>query len=287
MNLQEKAPIFILAGGLGTRISEETMLKPKPMIEIGEIPILIHLMRSYYAYGFNDFVICSGYRSWEVKEYFLHYQFRLNHLMIDHRNSAQRPPSVVGENQDQESWRVRVIDTGLETMTGARIAKAFDIVSQDEKIENFGVTYGDGLSDINLTDEFEFHREHGRIGTLAGVPPVSRFGELDLNQSGQVRKFLEKPVGGTSLINGGFFFFNKEFRQYLTDDSSLVLEREPLEGLAGDGELMVYEHRGFWQCMDTLRDKNLLQTLWDSGAAPWLVPREKIMRRQRAIELAL
>lgn len=268
-----KIPVFILAGGLGTRLSEETTLKPKPMVEVGELPVLVHLMRSYYAYGFNDFVICGGYKSWEIKRYFLDYEFRNNHLQIDHRIKSDERPNTIGRNEAQEKWRVRVIDTGLETMTGGRVARAFDIAMAQEPFEEFGVTYGDGLSDVDLTEEFQYHRDHGLIGTVLGVKPTARFGELDLADDGTVTGFVEKPESKQALINGGFFFFKKAFRDYLSDEAGCILERKPLSGLAEDCELKMFPHAGFWQPMDTLRDRNHLQELWESGKAPWSSPR--------------
>jgi glucose-1-phosphate cytidylyltransferase len=264
-----KVPVFILAGGMGTRISEETVLKPKPMIEIGEVPIIVHLMRWYHSFGFNDFVICGGYKSWEIKDYFLNYQFRQNNLCIDHRVDVQSPPHFQGESYGHEKWRVRVIDTGLETMTGGRVARAFDIASKTDPIDNFAVTYGDGLTDADLGKEFAFHSKHGKLATMLGVKPLSRFGELDTEDSGLVRSVIEKPESKQALINGGFFFFKKEFRNYLDTKRELILERGPLEKLVHDRQMMVYEHNGFWQCMDTLRDKTQLQEIWDSGKAPW------------------
>ena len=263
-----EVPVFILAGGLGTRISEESHLKPKPMLEIGETPILVHIMRSYYRHGFNDFVICAGYRSWEIKNYFLSYEYRTNHVEIDHRTSANRAPSTVGTSATQENWRVRVIDTGLDTMTGARVALAYDQVKA-EGFKHFAVTYGDGVSDVDLDHEFQFHLKHGRVGTVLGVAPQARFGELDLDDQGVVEGFLEKPEHRQGLINGGFFFFKNEFRKYLTTDPALTLEREPLIQLAQEKQLLAHKHTGFWHPMDTLRDKNYLQGLWDSKKAPW------------------
>lgn len=265
-----KTPIFLLAGGLGTRLSEETHLKPKPMLEVGEIPILVHIMRWYYSFGFNDFVICAGYRSWEIKQYFLDYEFRRNHLVIDHRASLNTPPKALGVNAEQEKWRVRVIDTGLETMTGGRIARAFDAVSETDSFDHFGVTYGDGLCDVNLHEELGFHVEHGKVGTVLGVHPTARFGELDVSAQGRVEGFLEKPESRQGLINGGFFFFKREFRNYLASDTSVILERKPLETLAKDQQLMMFRHSGFWHPMDTQRDKNYLQEIWEKGKAPWL-----------------
>lgn len=263
-------PIFILAGGFGTRISEESQIKPKPMVEIGDLPVLLHLMRSYYRAGFNDFVICAGYKAWLIKEFFMNYEAKCNHIELDHRENLNQPVKTFGEDMPQEKWRVRVIDTGQNVMTGARIACAFDIVSKRESFEHFGVTYGDGLCDVDLKAEFAFHLEKNKTGTVLGVKPVARFGELEVTAQGMVEGFLEKPQSKQGFVNGGFFFFKKDFRRYLSADADCVLERKPLEKIATDRELMVYEHNGFWQPMDTLRDKNHLQELWDSGKAPWL-----------------
>jgi glucose-1-phosphate cytidylyltransferase len=265
---KDKIPVFILAGGLGTRLSEETSLKPKPMVEVGDIPILVHIMRYYYSFGFNDFVVCAGYRSWDIKQYFLNYEFRKSHLEIDHRRSLDQRPTGFGENGSQEKWRVRVIDTGVDTMTGGRIARAFDEVARTDSFSHFAVTYGDGVCDVNLDDELGFHMKHGKIGTVLGVHPSARFGELEVSND-RVESFQEKPQSKQGLINGGFFFFNREFRKYLGKEDGMVLEQSPLAGLARDGQLMMYKHMGFWQPMDTLRDKNQLQALWDSRKAPW------------------
>lgn len=271
MNKNQNIPVFILAGGLGTRISEETHLKPKPMVEVGDVPVLLHLMRWYYSFGFNDFVICAGYRSWEIKNFFLDYQFRQNHISIDHR-AGHCSPMVLGTNMAQENWRVRVIDTGVDCMTGARIARAFDFLREVEKesFQDFAVTYGDGLSNVNLNQELDYHLEHQKLGTVLAVPPFARFGELDV-QGKRVTGFIEKPEDKQGLINGGFFFFKSDFRNYLETDLKCTLERAPLVQLAKDNHLMMYEHRGFWHPMDTLRDKVYLQGLWESGKAPWCV----------------
>ncbi len=266
----KNVPVFILAGGLGTRLAEETTVKPKPMVEIGEVPILLHLMRWYYSFGFNDFIVCAGYLSWEIKKYFLTYQYRRNHLEIDHRSSLDAPATMLGKNKEQEKWRVRVIDTGSDCLTGGRVARAFDEVSKTDQFEDFAVTYGDGLSDVDLDAELKFHREHGKVGSVLGVRPLARFGELDVRDDNKVQSFLEKPQSRQGLINGGFFFFKKEFRaKYLKDSSDCFLEREPLAKLATDGQLMMFKHLGFWHPMDMIRDKVHLQGLWDSGKAPW------------------
>ncbi|MGK5086844.1 sugar phosphate nucleotidyltransferase [Bdellovibrionota bacterium FG-2] len=273
MTKKQNVPVFILAGGLGTRISEETDLKPKPMVEIGEIPILVHIMRWYYAAGFDDFVICGGYRCWEIKNYFLNYEFRPNNLVIDHRNSGDVPPAAFGRNSAQEKWRVRVIDTGLNCMTGGRIARAFDLVSNekggDTDCSTFAVTYGDGLSDVDLVSELEFHKTHGKLGTVLGVHPAARFGEIELQAGGRVKSFAEKPQSREGYINGGFFFFRSGARKYLRAEPDCILEQGPLAKLAQDSELMMHKHDGFWQPMDTIREKQLLQGLWEKGA-PWL-----------------
>lgn len=271
MKKYSNVPVFILAGGLGTRISEETALKPKPMIEIGGTPILVHIMRWYYRHGFNDFVICAGYRAWEIKNYFLNYEFRASHLEIDHRNNENQPAKSFGKNISQEQWRVRVIDTGENCMTGGRIARALDEVQGNTAFENFAVTYGDGLCDVNLGDELAFHERHGQIGTILGVAPMARFGELDIDPQGKVAHFAEKPQSRQGLINGGFFFFKRSFKSYLSTNADCILEKAPLMKLAEDSQLMNFAYKGFWQPMDTLRDKTQLEEMWASGKAPWRV----------------
>lgn len=263
-------PVFVLAGGQGTRLSEETQLRPKPMVEIGEIPILVHIMRWYYGHGFRDFVICAGYRSWDIKHFFLNYESRMNHLVIDHRQSLTTPPASYGKSTAQEQWRVRVLDTGVDAMTGARLARAIDIVAADEPFDDFAVTYGDGVSDVDLTRELAFHREHGAVGTVMAVRTQQRFGVLKLDQRAKVTGFVEKPDDRQETVSAGFFFFKNKFREYLDSRSECVLERQPLERLAADGGLMGFKHAGFWYPMDTLRDKTYLEGLWQSGAAPWV-----------------
>jgi glucose-1-phosphate cytidylyltransferase len=266
----QSTPVFILAGGRGTRVAEETHAIPKPMIEVGDIPVLLHLMRWYYAAGFQEFVICAGYRAWQIKEYFLSYSWRRTDVELDMRNPQD--PQVVGHGVSalQEKWRVRVIDTGLDCMTGGRIARAFDAVSKTHSLETFAVTYGDGLSNVDLAAEFAFHQQHKNVGTMLGVHPPARFGELEIGTDHRVTAFLEKPQSRQGYINGGFMFFQKDFRKYLSDQDSCVLEREPLSKLAKDGGLNVFKHEGFWQPMDTLRDKQVLQEMWEQGKAPWI-----------------
>ena len=264
-------PIFILAGGLGTRISEETQMKAKPMVEIGGIPVLIHLMRYYCSFGFNDFVICGGYRVADIKNYFLNYRYNIHDLEIDTRASMKSSITILSESSMEERWRVRILDTGVPTMTGGRVARALDAIGPLQEFQDFGLTYGDGLCDANLCEEFKFHCEHGATGTVLGVKNFARFGELDVVEGTKVNGFLEKPEFRQGFINGGFFFFKKSFRNDLDTAETLVLERDPLQNLAKRGELRVFKHSGFWYAMDTLRDRNHLQTLWDSRQAPWTV----------------
>jgi len=240
------------------------------MIEVGEVPILIHIMRWYYSFGFNDFVICAGYRSWEIKHYFINYELRQNHLEIDHRKHLTLPITTIGRNLAQEKWRVRILDTGTECMTGGRVARALDLICSTDKFTDFALTYGDGLADVHLEKEYEFHKSQDLVGTVLGVRPQARFGELTVNKNNQVESFAEKPQLTQSFINGGFFFFKKEFRKFLNNEASCVLEREPLVNLAAAGQLLMFPHLGFWQPIDTLRDKNFIEKLIESGKAPWI-----------------
>jgi glucose-1-phosphate cytidylyltransferase len=251
----------ILAGGMGTRLSEETGRVPKPMVEIGGRPILWHILKIYSHWGINEFIICLGYKGYVIKEYFANYFLHMSDVSFD---IASGTMDVI-QNQ-AEPWRVTLIDTGLNTMTGGRIKKIVPLVENDEA---FCLTYGDGVADINLSSLIDFHERHGALATVTAVPPPKRFGQLLIEDS-KVSKFQEKPDADGGWINGGFFVLSPKIAQYLGDDTS-VWEREPLERLTEDGELRAYRHDGFWQPMDTLRDKNYLEGLWSSGTAPWKV----------------
>ncbi len=251
----------ILAGGLGTRISEETHLKPKPMIEIGGKPILWHIMKIYSHYGVNDFVICCGYRGYVVKEYFANYFLHMSDVTFDMRNNSMQVLQ-----QSAEPWRVTLIDTGEETMTGGRLRRAAPYVKGEEA---FCFTYGDGLSDVNISELIAFHQAQKVKATLTATLPPGRFGALDM-RGHKVRTFKEKPKGDGGMINGGFFVLSPAVLD-LIDGDDCIWEREPLEILAEHGELAAYQHHGFWQAMDTLRDKTHLEELWQSGQAPWRV----------------
>jgi len=249
----------ILAGGLGTRISEETHLKPKPMIEIGGKPILWHILKMYSAHGVNDFVICCGYKGYMIKEYFANYFLHMSDVTFDMSKN-----SMEVHQHSAEPWRVTLVDTGDDTLTGGRIKRVAKYVKDDEL---FCMTYGDGVSDVNITELIAFHKAQKVMATLTATTPPGRFGALDLN-SHKVNSFMEKPKGDGALINGGFFVLSSKVLDYITDDKT-IWEREPLERLAKEGNLAAYQHTGFWQPMDTLRDKTQLEELWQSGDAPW------------------
>jgi glucose-1-phosphate cytidylyltransferase len=249
----------ILAGGLGTRISEESHLKPKPMIEIGGRPILWHIMKLYSAYGFNDFIICLGYKGYVVKEYFANYVLHNADLTIDLAKGT-----VEHHATNHEPWRITLVDTGESTMTGGRIKRIAPYLTPGEP---FFVTYGDGVADLDLRALAEFHNKHGKEATVTAVAPPGRYGALEI-KDGEVRRFIEKPPGDNGLINGGFFVLQPQVIERIADDAT-IFEQEPLTGLAEDRQLMAYPHEGFWAAMDTLRDKNHLEALWASGEAPW------------------
>lgn len=251
----------ILAGGLGTRLSEETSTRPKPMVEIGGKPILWHILKTYAHHGVNDFVICCGYKGYVIKEYFANYFLHMSDVTFDMRSNRMEV-----HHKRAEPWNVTLVDTGDDSMTGGRLLRVAKYVKDEEA---FCFTYGDGVSDIDITATLEFHREHGKAATLTATYPPGRFGALDINNR-QVRSFKEKPQGDGAMINGGFFVLNPEVLKYVTDDKT-IWEQEPLMRLAADGQLMAYEHEGFWQPMDTLRDKHHLEELWAAGRAPWKV----------------
>ena len=252
----------ILAGGLGTRISEETGSRPKPMVEIGGKPILWHIMKIYSHYGIHDFVICCGFRGYVIKEYFANYFLHMSDVTFDMENNEMQV-----HHRFAEPWRVTLVDTGEDTMTGGRIKKIKPYV---EKEKSFCLTYGDGVSDVNISKLISFHQEHGKKATLTAVYPPGRFGALDIGKKGNVRNFQEKPKGDGGMINGGFFVLSPSVLSVIRDDQT-IWEREPLEKLAKTKQMMAYRHEGFWQPMDTQRDKNLLEELWNSGQAPWKV----------------
>lgn len=251
----------ILAGGLGTRISEETHLKPKPMIEIGGKPILWHIMKLYSAYGINDFIVCCGYKGYIIKEYFANYFLHMSDVTFDMVNNEMQV-----HQRKAEPWRVTLVDTGEETLTGGRLKRVSDYVKNEEA---FCFTYGDGVADVNVSSLIDFHQKHGKLATVTAVQPPGRYGALNMQDS-LVKGFTEKPKGDGGWINGGFFVLSPECLKYIQDDRS-SWEGEPLTNLANDIELMAFEHSGFWQPMDTLREKNMLEDLWQSGKAPWKV----------------
>jgi len=254
--------VVILAGGFGTRISEESHLKPKPMIEIGGRPILWHIMKIYSSFGFNDFIICLGYKGYCIKEYFAHYFLHESDVTFDFREGNQR----IVHSHSAEPWRVTLVDTGPETMTGGRVKRIAPYLEG----QPFMLTYGDGVADVNIAELLAFHRRSGKLATVTTTQPSGKFGALNLSGADQVMSFQEKPKGDGGWINAGFFVLQPEVINYIPGDDT-VFEKEPLERLACRGELMAYKHHGFWQPMDTLRDKNSLDDLWKSGGAPWKV----------------
>lgn len=252
----------ILAGGLGTRISEETSIRPKPMVEIGGQPILWHIMKSYSAHGINDFIICCGYKGYVIKEFFANYFLRMSDVTFDMRFNQMNIHSG-----NAEPWRVTLVDTGEKSMTGGRLKRVREHIGS----EAFCFTYGDGVSDINISKLIEFHKEQGALGTLTAVQPSGRFGAIVLGpEQTKITRFHEKPDGDGAWVNGGYFVLEPEVIDYIIDDST-VWEQEPLQKLANDGQLSAFKHDGFWQPMDTLKDKNYLEGLWQSGKAPWKV----------------
>jgi glucose-1-phosphate cytidylyltransferase len=251
----------ILAGGLGTRISEETHLKPKPMIEIGGKPILWHIMKMYSAHGINDFIICCGYKGYVIKEYFANYFLHMSDVTFDMSINKMEV-----HEQKAEPWRVTLVDTGEDTLTGGRLKRVKPYL---EKEESFCFTYGDGVSDVNITGLIDFHQTHGCLATVTAVQPPGRYGALSL-KGNKVEGFIEKPRGDGGLINGGFFVLSPKCLDLIKSDQT-SWEGEPLSQLAAENELMAFQHQGFWQPMDTLRDKNSLEELWSNGSAPWKI----------------
>jgi glucose-1-phosphate cytidylyltransferase len=251
----------ILAGGLGTRISEESSSRPKPMIEIGGKPILWHIMKIYSAHGINDFVVCCGYKGYVIKEYFANYFLHMSDVTFDMQNNKMEV-----HQRHAEPWRVTLIDTGDESMTGGRLKRVRDYVKDEEA---FCFTYGDGVSDVNISAQIAFHKQHGKLATVTAVQPSGRYGALDMDK-GLVKGFIEKPQGDGGWVNGGFFVLSPKCIDLIIDDCT-VWEGRPLNELSSQAELMAYEHDGFWQPMDTLRDKTHLEELWRSGHAPWKV----------------
>jgi len=251
--------VVILAGGFGTRISEETDLKPKPMVEIGGKPILWHIMKIYSSHGFNDFIILLGYKGYVIKEYFSNYFLHQSDVTID----LVKNKLEVHQN-DCEPWKVTLLETGINTMTGGRIKRAKDHIGN----EPFLLTYGDGLSNVDLTDLTKFHKAHGKLVTMTAVQTAGRYGALSINDDASVSKFMEKPKGDDSWINGGFFMCQPEVLNTIKDDSTMF-EQEPLTKLASQSQLVAYKHKDFWGCMDTLRDKKNLEEMWDLNKAPW------------------
>jgi len=253
---------LILAGGFGTRLSEETDIKPKPMVEVGGKPILWHIMKTYSHYGINDFVILLGYKGYYIKEYFSNYFLHQSDVTIDMSNG-----NMEVHNNSSEPWKVTLLDTGLNTMTGSRIKRAKAHIGN----EPFMLTYGDGVADININDTLKFHQQHGRLVTMTSAQPEGRFGALNINENNQVSMFKEKPKGDGSWINAGYFICQPEVLDYIGNGDSIVFEQDPLKSLADDGQIYTYKHKGFWMPMDTLRDKIFLNEMCKNKNATWMV----------------
>jgi glucose-1-phosphate cytidylyltransferase len=251
--------VVLLAGGLGTRLSEETDLKPKPMVEIGGKPILWHIMKIYSSFGFNDFIICAGYKSYVIKEYFYHYYLHQSDVTFDleHNTSSYH-------HSKAEPWKITIVDTGLATQTGGRIKRIQDYIDG-----TFMLTYGDGVSDVDIRKLIDAHKKSGKAATLTAAQTAGRFGALDIGGDGKVGAFQEKPKGDGAWINGGYFVLEPEIFNYIKEGDATIFERSPLESLARDGKLNAFKHSGFWKPMDTLRDRTELEQMWASGTAPW------------------
>lgn len=252
--------VAILAGGLGTRLSEETTIKPKPMVEVGGKPMLWHIMSIYAAYGFKEFVIALGYKGEIIKDYFINYHYNARSLTVKLRTGE-----IVTHDKDGEDWTIHLLDTGAETQTGGRIKRIANFIGD----EAFMLTYGDGVCDVSIPHLLDFHRSHGKMATLTAVRPPARFGQM-LFEEDRVKQFEEKPQIGEGWINGGFFVLEPQIVNYIDGDQT-IWEREPLERLSAEGQLLAYRHANFWQCMDTLRDVNQLDRMWQEGRAPWKI----------------
>ena len=252
--------VIILCGGLGTRLSEETQIKPKPMVEIGGKPILWHIMKIYESHGIKDFLLALGYKGDYIKDYFINYHVRTSDFNVNLKSGI-----INYKNENAEDWNVSLIDTGYSTLTGGRLLRLKELINPNE---TFMLTYGDGVANINITNLINFHKSHGKVCTVTAVRPPARFGGMTINNS-IVNNFKEKPQSGEGWINGGFFVFNYEIFNYLENDQT-VLEQKPLEKLSNENQLMAFEHDGYWQCMDTLRDKESLENLWNANIKPWL-----------------
>jgi glucose-1-phosphate cytidylyltransferase len=253
--------VVILAGGLGTRISEESHLKPKPMIEIGDKPIIWHIMKIYSHYGFNEFIICLGYKGYLIKEYFANYFLHSSNVTIDLAGNGMEV-----HNSHAEPWRITLVDTGMHTATGGRLRAIRNYLNN----ETFMLTYGDGVGNIPINELVDHHRQHGKLATITSVQPPGRFGAIDVDETGMVRHFQEKPMGDGAWINGGFFVLEPAVIDYI-EDGNTIWENQPLSRLSADGELVAYKHRGYWRPMDTLRDKTELEEQWNGGKAPWKI----------------
>lgn len=264
--------LVIFAGGLGTRLGEETSIKPKPLVEIGGRPIIWHIMKYYSCYGINEFIILLGYKGYLIKEFFDNYRRHLYDMRIDFKENTSRilnkyATNIETDSLEVDNWMVDLIYTGEKSQTGGRLKRAYPYLKNEDF---FCLTYGDGVSNINIKEELEFHKKHGKIATMAAVFPPARWGIININRENVVTDFIEKPKGDNSYVNGGFFVVNKEIFNYLNDDLT-VFEQEPLRNLAKNNELMAFKHEGFWQCMDTQRDKALLEDMWNRKEAPWKI----------------
>jgi len=259
--MSKNMKVVILAGGFGTRLSEETDIRPKPIVEIGGYPIIRHIMKIYSNYGYNDFIVCLGYKGYMIKEYFANYTLHMSDVTFNLKTGE-----TIIQRSNSEDWKVTLIDTGLNTMTGGRIKRIKKFIGN----KTFMLTYGDGVSDVNIEKLVDFHKKNHKYATLTAVQPLGKFGALSLGNLDKVNKFTEKLAGDGSWINGGFFVLEPAIFDYIEGDNTFW-EREPLEKLAKDGQLIAYKHFGFWRCMDTLRDKRELEELWESGNPPWKV----------------